>query len=503
MNLQKTFFTICAFLAFVGVLSSVTPAPAVQAASSQFTFKSVADSYATEIAPDTNFGTNPSIRVDASPILQSYIRFDVTGLEGQVTSAKLRIFANSAAGSGYSVKSVDDTSWDEAAITWNNAPAIGNLINESGPVSAGQWTSVDVTAAVKNSGLISLAVTGNGVTAINLAARESGSGTAPQLEVITETSPVSTTPPTSTATPTQPTAATPIPTETGIPTQAPSATATPTPAPTQPPAGNDEVFVGAGDISRCGNNGDDQTARLLGGINGTIFTLGDNAYESGTTAQFRDCFDPTWGQFKDRIRPSAGNHEYLTSGAAGYYAYFGSAAGAAGQGYYSYNLGAWHIVVLNSNCSAVGGCGTGSAQEKWLRADLAANPSQCTLAYWHHPRFSSGSEHGNSTAVQPLWQALYDNGGEIVLSGHDHNYERFAPQTPSGGSDPLKGIREFVVGTGGAGTRSMGATQPNSEVRNGSTLGVLKLTLGSGSYSWNFIPVAGKTFTDSGSDVCH
>ncbi len=321
----------------------------------------------------------------------------------------------------------------------------------------------------------------------------SGSGSAPQLVVFTGSGPASGPTPTRT----QP------PANTATPTQPPAGTATPTPNPTQPPTSGDAVLVGAGDISICSSTGDDQTAALLRGISGEIFTAGDNSNNSGTTQQFNDCFNPTWGQYKSRIHPTPGNHDYLTSGASAYYNYFGSAAGPSGKGYYSYNLGSWHIVVLNSNCSSAGGCGAGSTQERWLRADLAANPTQCTAAYWHHPRFSSGAVHGNSTAVQPLWQALYDAGAEIVMNGHDHHYERFAPQTPSGGLDSLRGIREFIVGTGGAGTRGLGTTQPNSEVRNGSTLGVLKLTLHSGSYSWNFIPVAGKTFTDSGSEVCH
>ena len=202
------------------------------------------------------------------------------------------------------------------------------------------------------------------------------------------------------------------------------------------------------------------------------------------------------------IRPTPGNHDYTTSTAAAYYSYFGAAAGSSGKGYYSYDVGQWHVVALNSNCSAVGGCNAGSAQETWLRADLAAHPNKCTLAYWHHPRFSSGY-HGASTSVQPLWQALYDAGAELVLNGHDHDYERFAPQTPTGQADPARGIREFVVGTGGASERAFSATANNSEARNSSTFGVLQLTLHPSSYEWRFVPVAGQSFTDSGSAPCH
>ncbi len=188
-----------------------------------------------------------------------------------------------------------------------------------------------------------------------------------------------------------------------------------------------------------------------------------------------------------------------TSGATGYYNYFGALAGPAGRGYYSYDLGAWHIVSLNSNVSM----SAGSAQEVWLRADLAASTKTCTIAYWHHPRFSSGSNHGSSTQSAGVWQALYDAGAEIVISGHDHEYERFAPQTPGAAADPARGIREFIVGTGGAGLYSFATPLPNSEVRDNTSFGVLKLTLSDGSYTWEFIPIAGDSFTDSGSGTCH
>jgi hypothetical protein len=272
----------------------------------------------------------------------------------------------------------------------------------------------------------------------------------------------------------------------------------PTPASTQTTS---SVLVGAGDIADCNSAGDEATAALLDGINGTVFTTGDNVYETGTATEFANCYNPSWGRHKARTRPSVGNHEYGTAGATGYFGYFGSAAGEQGKGYYSYDLGAWHIVVLNSNCAQVGGCQAGSVQEQWLRADLAAHPAACTLAYWHHPRFSSG-QHGNNSAMQPFWQALYDFGADVVLNGHDHTYERFAPQTPSGASDPQRGIRQFVVGTGGRSHYGFPNSPPNSEVRNGNTFGVLKLTLSSNTYNWQFVPVAGGTFTDSGTGTC-
>jgi uncharacterized protein YjdB len=257
------------------------------------------------------------------------------------------------------------------------------------------------------------------------------------------------------------------------------------------------VLVGAGDIASCTNN-DEATAKLLDAIDGTVFTAGDNAYDNGSAADYSSCYDPTWGRHKSRTRPAPGNHEYNTTGATGYFDYFGSAAGDRSRGYYSYDLGAWHIVVLNSNLAM----GAGSPQETWLRTDLAAHPVRCTLAMWHHPRFSSG-HHGSSTTLQPLWQALYDADADVVISGHDHIYERFKPQTPAGQVDLTRGIREFVVGTGGAGLYLFEHPAANSEVKNNQTFGVLKLTLSSDRYEWKFVPVAGSSFTDSGSGSCH
>jgi acid phosphatase type 7 len=264
-------------------------------------------------------------------------------------------------------------------------------------------------------------------------------------------------------------------------------------------AAADPVLLGAGDIASCESQGDEATARLLDDRRGRVVTLGDNAYPDGTLSQFNNCYGPSWGRHKDRTRPSAGNHEYNTPQAAGYFDYFGARAGNPSKGYYSYDRGQWHVVVLNSNCWEVS-CQVGSAQERWLRADLAAHPAKCTLAYFHYPRFSSS---GNNKNVAPFWSALYEAGAEVVLNGHSHNYERFAPQRPDGTLAPERGIREFVVGTGGAHHHTFSTSKPNSQVRNATAYGVLKLTLHAGSYTWKFIPQAGKTFTDSGTTGCH
>lgn len=272
--------------------------------------------------------------------------------------------------------------------------------------------------------------------------------------------------------------------------------------PTAPPG--DAVLVGAGDIASCSSSGDEATAALLDGIAGTVFLLGDIVYPKGTPAEYADCYNPSWGRHKARTRPAAGNHEYGTRYATGYFSYFGKTAGDPSKGYYSYDLGDWHIVVLNSNssCTTID-CAAGSPQEQWLRADLAANRKRCTLAYWHHPRFSSGTVHGNNTAVAPFWNALYELNADVVLNGHEHVYERFGPQTPNAVADAARGIRQFTVGTGGRSHYTFLTIQPNSEVRNDSTYGVLKLTLRTTSYDWQFVPVAGASFTDSGTGTCH
>ena len=263
-------------------------------------------------------------------------------------------------------------------------------------------------------------------------------------------------------------------------------------------------MIAAGDIASCGSSlGDEATAALLGQLTGEIQTIGDNAYDQGSTADFQ-CFNSSWGAYKSRIHPSLGDHEYDLGNANPYFAYFGAAAGDPAKGYYSYDIGTWHVVVTNPVCDRVpGGCDAGSPQEQWLRADLAAHPNQCTIAVIGGPRFSSGAIHGSETDPAAMWQALYDNGAEVVLSADDHVYERFAPQTPSGVSDPVNGIRQFTVGTGGYYMYQFGHPLPLSEQRYTGTYGVLRLELRSGGYDWKFHSVAGATYTDAGSASCH
>jgi hypothetical protein len=281
------------------------------------------------------------------------------------------------------------------------------------------------------------------------------------------------------------------------PTGGPHASAKP-----QPSASGDPVLVGAGDIGDCGTDDDSATAKLLDGIEGTVFVAGDNAYPDGSIAKYRECYEPTWGRHKDRTRPIPGNHDYQTEGAKGYLQYFGKAAvNADGDPWYSYDLGAWHIVALDSECEETNDCGEASAQGRWLKADLAASNAMCTLAMWHVPRFSSGF-HGNDKDLDAFWRILYDNGADVIVNGHDHDYERFAPQDPDAVEDRQGGIREFVVGTGGTKLRKFEELAANSELRASISHGVLKLTLHATSYEWAFIPTTGR-FSDSGSGPCH
>jgi acid phosphatase type 7 len=252
------------------------------------------------------------------------------------------------------------------------------------------------------------------------------------------------------------------------------------------------VLVGAGDIAKCDQNGDSRTAQILGTIPGTIFTTGDNAYDSGTYAEYLNCYGPTWGQYKDRTMPVPGNHEYETAGAPGYYRYFNVPE------YYAYDQGTWRIYALNSEIDT----SATSAQVQWLQADLAQNPRSCVMAYWHRPLWSSGNHHGGDNKMQVIWNILFDANAELVITGHEHNYERFSPMNKTGQAVPV-GLQEIVVGTGGANKFGFGNILPASQVRNANTYGVIKLTLSPGKYDWQFVPVAGGTFTDYGSQNCH
>jgi hypothetical protein len=274
--------------------------------------------------------------------------------------------------------------------------------------------------------------------------------------------------------------------------------------------GNSKFNSGNGSSSNCR---DKYTSDLIlsNPSVAAVLPLGDNQYYCGGLAAFQASYDLSWGRLKSITYPSVGNHEYLTSGgtgcdasntrAAGYFQYFGAAAGDPNKGYYSYDIGSWHLIALNSSCGMAGGCGRTTPQGVWLRSDLAAHPKQCLLAYWHIPLFSSGGRANNNSRT--FWDALYAAKADVVLTAHDHLYERFAPQSPGGAADPVNGIREFVAGTGGANHTSLAALAANSEILNSDTFGVLELTLYPNRYDWQFVPEAGRSFTDAGSQSCH
>ena len=449
-------------------------------ASAEQSFRPSADAAVRSVLPNTNFGTSTRLRSDGDPVSISYLRFDVRGLAGSVLSARLRVYPLTAYASDFQVQRVTQ-SWDPNTVTYNTRPSLNSaVVGTSGRVALGSWMEVNVSALVAGDGTVNLAMTNFHKTGITFASSEYP-GFEPTLVVTTA----------------DPEFPRPIP--------------EPLPAPS-----DDPMIAAAGDIACSPTSssfnsllGTSSSCRmmatsdlLLRDAPDAVLLLGDIQYENGALNDFWRSYDPTWGRVKSITRPVPGNHEYGTSNASGYFDYFGAAAGDRSKGYYSYDLGSWHIIALNSQCSAVG-CGTGTTQHKWLVNDLAQHPATCTLAYWHIPRFSSGS-HGSNSTYQPFWQALYDAGADVVLNGHDHDYERFAPQTPSGSADGARGVREFVVGTGGKSLYSFGSSRPNSQVRKTGVFGVLELTLHPTSYDWKFVPAGGDmTFTDSGSTACH
>jgi len=422
-----------------GSLASASP----QATPPRFVV--VGDAYVSAGAPGKNFGRARVLRVGRRPLSRAYLRFDLRKVSG-VTISKATLRLNSLSSRGRFGIQLAGSRWNERKITLRNAPRPGRRI--IWPVAARRGLlSIDVTNAVKAGKQVTFVLEAP-KGSIHFGSRESASPPRLDLEY--------------------------------------SAT-----------------LLAAGDIAYCGQPFDEATASVIKNTPGTVAALGDLAYETGSAAEFASCYQPSWGAFKARTRPAPGNHEYETAGASGYFGYWGARAGNPAQGWYSYDLGAWHIVSLNSNCSFVGGCFAGSPQESWLRADLVAHPAACTLAYWHHPLFSArlGTDEPD---MKPIWQALYDANADLVLVGHAHDYQRFAAQTADGVADPARGIREFVVGTGGNPTlHKIDSVELNVEVTNDTTWGVLKLTLRNSGYDWQFIRAAGGSFTDSGSQACH
>jgi hypothetical protein len=529
-------------------LAAVSACPTVANADSQ-TFTAISDSHVTSLDLSANYGNSTRLIVQASPVARSYLLFDVRLPAGaMITGASLRLYTG--AGStviGYQAYGVADTGWDEDTLTFDNAPEFGEQLGTSGGWDTPGYKSVRLPPGYVEEGLNSVGAGTSALSYKTFWSREEGVNP-PQLvvdyELLAPVVPANSSPPTISGTPevgqtlkaepggwtgTEPigyayqwqrcdaagetcqdvagaTADSSSPTASDVGATmrvavtasnaagSDTASSSPTAAVAESRSG-DPVITAAGDIAGDANDGTG-TADLIKGINPTgALTLGDNAYEDGSLQQYTDYYDPSWGAFKDKTYPTPGNHDYHTPGGTDYFTYFGARAQAA---YYSYNLGSWHLVALNGEIDH----SAGSAQEVWLKGDLAANAGKCTLAYWHEPRFTSGDVHGNDSSFAAFWDDLYGARADVVLNGHNHNYERFAAQNPQGQADP-SGPREFVAGTGGVSHYGFGTPQPNSEVRNDDTFGVLELTLHPDSYDFRFVPVAGQTFTDAGSGDCH
>ena len=440
--------------------ASATSTSNVPAEGGSTLFFAEADARVRQSEPTTNFGDGSTLRADGASDagIESFIRFTVANVSGPIQSARLRLFVTDNGTQDGPAVYLTSNTWNENEITWDNRPApTSSAADNKGRLGTNNWVEYDVTALVTSGGTFSFVLIADSSDGVVFSAREGVQP--PQLVLNAHGSNAS--------------------------------TAVPTMIPTRP--SDDVVLVGAGDISECESDGDELTAQLLDVVPGTVFTTGDNAYEEGRIDEFNNCYGPTWGRHKDRTKPVPGNHEYLTSDAAGYFQYFNNI-----PSYYAYNLGSWRIYALNSEIDV----SETSPQIMWLKEDLAANPAQCVLAYWHQPRWSSGSHHGSDDDYQTLWQIFYEAGAELVLNGHEHHYERFAEMNANGAS-VSPGLREIVVGTGGRDLYEFGSVLPASEVRNDSTFGVLKVTLRANGYDWEFIPVAGSTFTDSGSTDCH
>jgi hypothetical protein len=411
-----------------------------------------ADAYVTAASPRRNFGHLKALRFGSSPAMRVYLRSE--RVDKPLTQVMLYLWARSTL-PRLEIRAVR-SNWSESKITFSNAPRPVGPTIRMGRIPAGTKTGINVTRLVSGKRSVNLMLS---APAGSIGSRESVTNSRP-VGVYSASWP---------------------------------------------------ALGAAGEVGDCSSPWDSQTATRLdnGGASGprdigTIAALGDLAYENGSLDDFNTCYQSSWGTLRSLTKPTPGDLEYQTTGAAGYFGYWGRRAGSPARSWYSYDIGSWHIISLNSNCRFVGGCQAGSPQERWLRKDLAAHKTRCTLAYWHHPRFSGG-QVTNDDEMQPFWQALYDYKADVVLSAHAHNYQRFAPQSPTGVADPPRGIREFVVGTGGHHVLQPVAAIANTEAMHDSDWGVLVLTLRDTGYDWSFFPVVGSPglFHDLGSEDCH
>jgi calcineurin-like phosphoesterase family protein len=468
-----TWRTLSAALAIAGLAGALAlPDDGFSGRATPVAFRPVADAYVTASAPRRNFGKARVLLAKNRPRTRSYLRFQLSGVVGTLRRATLRVYVVDGSGT-LKVAGVPSSRWGERSITFANAPT-PKRASAFAPARRGAWSEIDVTTLVPRSGLATIAL-GASRGSIRLASREVRARS-PRLLV-----------------------------DSGAPDPVVAAAGNIACDPLSP-----SFNAGLGTASECRQS---STSDLLVGKGlAGVLTLGDNQYACGGYDAYLRAFDPTWGRVKSLIHPVLGNHDYRPGPLAGtdcdpngaptgYFRYFGAAAGNPSTGYYSFDIGAWHLIALNTNCAQVG-CQAGSAQEVWLRSDLAAHRNLCTLAYMHHPRFSSSYEQAGNLEIDPFWRALHSAGADVVLAGHDHVYERFAAQDPNGRAD-AKGLREFVVGTGGFSHHPFFAVQRNSQVRNNATFGVLLLTLRQAGYAWRFAPEAGASFADTGSGSCH
>ena len=469
--------------ALVAVRSVVEDRPEVRT----FSYAPLTDWYVSAQEPSRVFNSRWLLTSNSSRHhVLTYLRFRLDGLTGGVAKAMLRVHGASTNRGGFLVIWVRPDAWAGHATAYQDALPLGPVIGSSGPIDHPGWIAADLDLPLTRRGPVLLALVAASTATARYASGETGD-TGPRLTIET--------------------------------TIGQGSQAQPGPA-----AGADDTVrvVAAGDIAcdptrpadpeegptvgpTCGHQATSDLALSL--RPDAVLPLGDNVYSNGTLAKYRQYYQPSWGRLDRISHPVPGNHEYITSAESvdggGYFAYFRARAGDVRKGWYSFDLGRWHLIALNGQCPPAGGCGPGSPQERWLRADLAAHAQdRCVLAYWHEPRFSSG-RHGNNRAYRALWDDLHRAGAEIVLNGHDHDYERFAPQTPDGRPDPARGIREFVVGTGGVNLRQFSTVVPNSEVRHNLSFGVLLLELRPDGYNWRFAPTGDGSFSDSGSSTCH
>lgn len=455
------------------VVAALAPASASAALGTTMTFKPSADAFVTKAEPRSNFGRSELLEV-AGPSTRSYIRFRVRGLRGPVSRAVLLLHSEEGTAS-FKTRAARGNRWTERGITFANAPRLGRRARAVRPRGDKAWVAADVTRLVKRNGQLTLVLTASGRRAGAVASRQQGRD-APRLLV-----------------------------QVGGRSDPQAAAAGNVACEPSDPNFNG----GLGTTAACRQQA---TGDLLAGLGlDAVFMLGDGQYFCGGYDAYQSVYDRAWGRVKAITHPLIGNHDVAKSGAAdcdasggasGYFRYFGAAAGDPSEGYYSFDIGAWHVVALNTNCDSVG-CLPGSAQQRWLQRDLARRAAPCTVALLHHPRYSSSYQSQRDPHhMTALWRTLAEARVDLALSAHDHVYERFAPQDAAGGPDSA-GVRQFVVGTGGHSHHPFFTVQPHSQVRNNATFGVLRTSLRPTGYSWRFMPAAGGTFTDAGSATCH